>query len=144
MIAITMKYAFGSRSLLWVLLASVGAACRAAQPPHPAPARAVTGDAAFTDVAHQFLEDLYRRNPTEATSLGIHKYDDQLENYSKQAVADAVASLRTFRDRVSATDAARLSASNQLDREQPPHAIDSRLITLGVVRPWAEESDPYT
>ena len=144
MMAITMKHSPCSRSLLLILLASAAARCGPAQPSHPAPPAAVTADAAFTDVAHQFLEDLYRRNPTEATSLGIHKYDDQLENYSKQAVGDAVASLRAFRDRVAATDATRLSASNQLDREQLLHAIDSRLITLDVVRPWAKDPDTYS
>src|SRR5436190_22898784 len=109
---ITMNHLLRVRLPVLILLASAGVACGRAQPAHPAPAGPATGDAAFTDVAHQFLEDLYRRNPTEATSLGIHKYDDQLETYSKQAVAGAVASLRAFRDRVSAPDAARLSASN--------------------------------
>ena len=122
----------------------MAAACGAPRQSQSSTATEATPDAAFTEVAHQFLEDLYRRNPTEATGLGIHTYDDQLENYSKQAIAGAVASLRAFRDRVSAIDAARLSASNQLDREQLLHAIDSRLITLDVVRPWARDPDSYS
>ena len=99
-----------------------------------------SNDQAFTAVAHQYLEDLYRRQPTQATYLGIHKYDDQLEDYSRQAVTEAVAAARAFRDRVSAIDPATLSPDNQLDREQLLHAIDSRLLTLEVVRPWAKGS----
>jgi uncharacterized protein (DUF885 family) len=139
-----MNHPLRSRLWLLVLLASIAAGCRGTQPSQPRPQTAGTSDAAFTDVAHQFLEDLYRRNPTEATGLGIHKYDDRLESYSKQAFALAVESLRTFRDRVSAIDPAGLSPSNQLDREQLLHAIDSRLITLDVVRPWAKDPDSYS
>ena len=37
-----------------------------------------------------------------------------------------------------------LSPDNQLDREQLLHAIDSRLLTLDVVRPWAKDADSYS
>jgi uncharacterized protein (DUF885 family) len=103
-----------------------------------------SGDGRFDAVAHEYLEDLYRRHPTQATYLGIHKYDDRLEDYSRQAVTEATASARRFRDRVSAIEPASLSAGRQLDREQLLHAIDSRLLTLEVVRPWARDADTYS
>ena len=103
-----------------------------------------SGDAAFTILAHDYLEDLYRRQPTMATSLGIHKYDDKLDDYSKQAVTDAVASARAFRQKVAATDASTLTLSNQLDREQLMRAIDSRVLTLETIRPWAKDPDTYS
>ena len=53
---------------------------------------------------------------------------------------DAVAAARAFRERVSAIDRRIAVADNQLDREQLLHAIDSRLLTLEVVRPWAQRS----
>ena len=49
--------------------------------------------------------------PTWATYLGIHKYDDWLEDSSGQA-AEAITSARQFRERVAAIDPQRLSASN--------------------------------
>jgi uncharacterized protein (DUF885 family) len=101
-------------------------------------------DGAFTAVAHEYLEDLYRRQPTQATYLGIHKYDDQLENYSRAAVTEAVAAARAYRDRVSAIDAASLTLDNQLDQVQLLHAIDSRLLSLEIVRPWARDADAYS
>jgi len=118
-------------------------ACGRSQPQtrsSPAP----SSDAAFTTAAHEYLEDYYRRQPTSATYLGIHKYDDRLEDYSRQAVADAIASARQFRDRVGAIDPTTLSEPNQLDREQLLHAIDSRLLNLEVVRPWAKDPDMYS
>jgi len=127
-----------------VLLATLAvslAACSSPPPSKPAPANK---DSAFTALAGEYLEDLYRRQPTQATDLGVHKYDDLLENYSRQAVAESVASARQFRDRVSAIDPSTLSLDNQLDREQLLHAIDSRILMLDVVRPWAKDADSYS
>ncbi len=87
---------------------------------------------------------MYQRQPTWATYLGIHKYDDRLDDYSRKAVDDSVASARQFRERVAAIDAASLSPERQLDREQLLRAIDSRLLTLEVVRPWAVDPDSYS
>ena len=127
--------------LLLCISTSLLTACSSPPPPTPAPQ---SKDAAFTAVAAEYLEDLYRRQPTQATDLGIHKYDDQLENYSRQAVAAAVASARQFRGRVDAIDPSSLSAETQLDREQLRHSIDSRILMLDVVRPWAKDADTYS
>ena len=51
---------------------------------------------------------------------------------------------RQFRDRAAAIDATTLSPSNQLDREQLLLAIDSRVLTLETVRPWARDPDSYS
>jgi uncharacterized protein (DUF885 family) len=137
-----MRYSWSHHAaLLLVLSVTLLAACSSPPPPKPAPE---SRDAAFTAVAAEYLEDIYRRQPTQATDLGIHKYDDQLEDYSRQAVADAVASARRFRDRVSDIEPTSLAADKQLDREQLLHAIDSRLLTLDVVRPWAKDADTYS
>ena len=86
-----------------------------------------------------YLEDLYQRSPTSATYLGIHKYNDRLEDYSRGAVDDAIASGRQFRARVAAIDANVAVGRKQLDHEQLLRAIDSRLLSLEVVRPWATD-----
>jgi len=123
-----------------LLVVSLAAGCGS----KPAEAPGPSEDALFTDTAHQFLEDMYRRQPTEATRLGIHTYDDRLEGYSKQAITDEVAAARAFRDRIAAIDPKKLSAPNQLDQVQLLHTIDSRLLTLEVVRPWAKDPDTYS
>jgi uncharacterized protein (DUF885 family) len=112
--------------------------------PAPAQKAAESRDAEFKAVAHDVLEDLFKRQPTQATFLGIHKYDDRLEDYSQQAVRDEVAALRRFRDRVNAIDPASLTTDNQLDREQLLHALDSRLLTQETIRPWAKNADGYS
>jgi uncharacterized protein (DUF885 family) len=130
---------------LIALLATIllGASC-ASSTPQPAPANVATRNADFDEVSRAYLEDMYQRRPTSATYLGIHKYNDRLDDYSRKAVDDAVVSARQFRTRVAATDAATLSFERQLDREQLLRAIDSRLLSLEVVRPWAVDPDFYS
>src|SRR3954468_22879089 len=125
-----------------VTLLVIAAGCGGSREP-TAPA-APSEDALFADTARQYLEDLYRRQPTRATDLGIHTYDDRLEDYSRKAVDDEVASPKAFRARITAIHADRLSPSNQLDRLQLTHDIDSRLLTLEVVKPWARDPDSYS
>ena len=121
-------------------LATVAACAPSTPPPVPTP----SGDAAFTEVAREYLDDAYRRQPTLATFLGIHKYNELLRDPSRQAVLDEVTAARQFRDRAAAIDAATLSQANQLDREQLLLAIDSRVLTIETVRPWARDPDSYS
>ena len=79
------------------------AACSSAPPPEPPKASA---DPAFAALAGEYLEDLYKRQPTMATFLGVHKYDEVLDDYSRQAVTDAVAASKAFAQRFSAIDPA--------------------------------------
>src|SRR5436190_7998479 len=124
-------------ALTLLLLGGLASACKSSVPAQPA---VESKDSALTALAGDYLEDIFRRQPTQATDLGIHKYDDQLENYSRQAVTDSLAAARQFRDRVNAIDLAALSPDKQLDREQLLHAIDSRILVLAIVRPWAKDA----
>src|SRR6478736_1432176 len=135
-----------SAGSLALLAGLFGAACGSppAPPPPAAAAAPPSADAPFTALASEYLEDLYQRQPTQATYLGIHKYDDKLDDYSRLGVTDALAIARGFRRRVAAIDAASLNAANQLDREQLLRAIDSRILTLDVIRPWARDPDTYS
>lgn len=101
-------------------------------------------DARFTAFVRDFLSDMYRRQPSDATALGIHDYDDRLESYSRASVDDAVTSLKAFRGRLGSIDQAALNPGQQLDYELMRRTIDSRLLTLEVIRPWATQPDVYS
>ena len=88
----------------------VAAACAA--PPAPTPA-AGSGDAAFAQLAHDILEDHYQRHPSEATDLGIHRYDDQLDDFSRAAIEAESAALKEFRSKLDAIDPATLTAAQR-------------------------------
>ena len=130
--------------LIGLLAVIMWASSCASSTPQPTSTSTTSGDQVFDAVSRSYLEDLYQRQPTWATYLGIHKYNDRLDDYSRPAVHDAVASARLFRGRVAAIDVASLSLDRQLDREQLLRSIDSRLLTLEVVRPWAVDPDSYS
>jgi uncharacterized protein (DUF885 family) len=132
------------RSLITLCVAILCATSCASSTPQPPPASVPSGSAAFDEVSRAYLEDVYQRQPTWATYLGIHKYNDRLDDYSRKGVDDAVAAARQFRGRVAAIDAASLPLEKQLDREQLLRAIDARLLSLEVVRPWAVDPDSYS
>lgn len=113
-------------------------------PPVDAPQRAPGPDAAFAELVADYLDDLHRRQPTQATYLGIHEFDDRLEDYSRAGVDASVDAVRRFRARAASIDAKSLTPANQLDHEQLIRAMDSRLLTLEVIRPWATQPDSYS
>ncbi|TAK12000.1 MAG: DUF885 domain-containing protein [Acidobacteria bacterium] len=101
------------------------------------------GDAAFQALAHEIIEDYYRRSPSSATYLGVHTYDDRLEDFSRDAIAAHVNAARAFRARLDALDPAALTLDARLDREFLQGQMDATVIQLDVVRSWAKDADSY-
>lgn len=116
------------------------AACSGAA---PAPKES-TGDAAFQALVAEITEAVYRQSPSTATYLGIHKYDDQLEDYSASAIAAEVASARAFRQKLDAIDPATLTLDARLDREYLQHQMEATVLQLDAVKSWQTNADQYT
>jgi uncharacterized protein (DUF885 family) len=104
----------------------------------------VSADADFQKLSDEFVADYLKRNPAGATYLGVHDYDDQLEDASRAAVDREVADCKQFRARFAAIDPSRLSLANQLDLARVISAIDSHLLEDEVIRSWAKNPDVYS
>jgi uncharacterized protein (DUF885 family) len=128
-------------AIVMSLATLIGGCGRPSTPPVQEPG---AGDAAFRQLAGEILGDYYQRNPTTATDLGIHTYDDQLEDYSAAAVQANVAAAKGFRTRLGAIDPARLSPDAQLDREFLQHTMDGAVLRDEVVRGWTKDPDLYS
>ena len=124
-----------------VLVAALAAACAPAPPPAPA---AGSGDAAFGALAKNILDDRYKRHPSQATDLGIHLYDDQLEDLSQAAIKSESDALKAFRGKLTAVDPATLTPARSLDREQLMHAMDEGVLELDTIRMWSKDPDGYS
>src|SRR5688500_9441446 len=87
------RYRHQVRRSTFLLLAAIlcASSCASSVPQAPGDT-ALSENAAFDEVSRSFLDDLYQRQPTWATYLGIHKYNDRLDDYSRKAVDEAVAS----------------------------------------------------
>jgi uncharacterized protein (DUF885 family) len=89
-------------------------------------------------VYDRFFDDYYfPSSPTMATSAGIHKYDDKLEDYSKAGVTKRIATLKKFE-----SEFARLPES--ADRDLALNSIRAGLLELGTVRGWERNPDNYS
>src|SRR5580765_6690612 len=102
------------------------------------------GDATYDTLVTEILTDTFQRSPTTATDLGIHKYDDQLEDYSKAAVEADSNAARGFKTRLEAIAPATLSADRQLDREFLIQQLDGRLLQNDEIKGWAKDPDGYS
>src|SRR5215469_15457043 len=66
--------------------------------------------AEFAGLAADYLDDLARRHPDTATSLGDHRFDDRLPDDSGQALAAERRALEAFTARLAAIEVGALSS----------------------------------
>lgn len=105
---------------------------------------AVSGDDSFRQLANEILEFTYESDPSNATYLGIHKYDNRIRDYSAAGVKADVEKIKDFQARIDAIDPADLSDEAELDLEQVKHTLDGMLLRADVIRPWAKDPDTYS
>src|SRR4029077_8981331 len=78
-------------------------------------AAATTQDDAFQRIAHDYIEQYLQANPEDATELGDHRFDGQLTDYSPEAQAKELATLKEVRDKLNAIDGSQLTGANNVD-----------------------------
>jgi uncharacterized protein (DUF885 family) len=118
-------------------------ACSQQAPPPAAPA-AGSGDAAFASLEQAIIEDNNARNPSYATDLGFHQYDDKLEDVSDAGIQAALAAANRFRGELEAIDPATLSPGRVLDRELLIHAMTDTALQIDTIRMWQKDPDFYS
>lgn len=113
----------------------------------------LAADAPFSKWVDRYLDDFYRRHPSVASQDGIHDYDDHLDSYSSKAVAEELASLKSFEKQLAdsragvaaapfATD--KLSASDQIDAQLVQNNILWRRLELERIRAWEKNPGFYS
>ncbi len=99
----------------------------------------------FEKVSNAYLDQVYLHYaPSQATVLGYHQYDAQLEDYSRGTINAQVAQLKEYEQRVELIPAAALSLTTRGDRAMVLGNIRSQLLTLEVIRPWQRNADNYS
>ncbi len=93
----------------------------------PAPA----DDQAFAALMVTLTSEYAKRYPIEATELGIHSYDGEIDDVSPAGIAAELAWLRDWQARLAAIPSASLSTENRFDLELARHAVGSRLYLRG-------------
>ena len=111
------------QKLLLFVLAALIAGC--ARLPHPNSSSRSAGDAAFDRLANEYMTGYLQWRPQIGTALGFHEYDGKVTDLSRPSLDAELARLKSFDQRLSASDAKLLS---------PHAAYDYRILQNAIRR----------
>jgi uncharacterized protein (DUF885 family) len=88
-------------------------------------------DDRFQKLAKDYIEGLLQANPEYATSLGDHRFDDKLTDYSDEAVAKELARAKDFRQQLEQfSDLTKLTGPNKVDVRLLKDNIDNEIFGI--------------
>lgn len=98
---------------------------------------ASAADAAFENLAEEFVSDLVNFSPVYATLTGDHSGDSKLDHVDAKAREKTRQMYEEYRVALSAISRDELSRANQIDAELLRNKIESSLWSQGTLQPWA-------
>src|SRR5258708_2042417 len=102
-----------------LLMTTMGATVMLAQSQAAAKTKPMTSasERDWNKLVDDFLMQLYYKfHPAGATGDGLHQFDSQLQDLSKESVEAEAAMAKQFLQRIDGIDAAKLDAESQIDR----------------------------
>src|SRR5215217_5832999 len=92
---------------------------------------ATPDDERFQKLAKDYIEGLIQANPEYATSLGDHRFDDKLTDYSDDAVAKELQRAKDIRQQLEQfSDLTRLAGPNKVDVRLLKDNIDNQIFGI--------------
>jgi uncharacterized protein (DUF885 family) len=135
-----------------LLVALLGAGCgdrNASTPPVDAKADTAAAtapsasDAAFADLSQRWLDGFMKINPVNATSIGDHRFDGEIDDVSAAGRAAGIAFDREMLAALDGIDAATLSRENQIDAKILRNQLQYDLWAYETLQPWAWDPQLY-
>jgi uncharacterized protein (DUF885 family) len=99
--------------------------------------------ARFNQMADAYLRGYYSFNPSEATALGLHEYDGQLETRSDEAIARESRRLRGTLNELLRINPAVLTADARYDYLVLTSHARAQLLELEEIRMWQRDPNLY-
>ncbi|MBR9974845.1 MAG: DUF885 domain-containing protein [Bacteroidetes bacterium] len=93
-------------------------------------------DRAFEELTGRFLESYLTTHPEHATELGDHRFDDRMDDYSREGMEAEVAFCRAYLDTLAGIKVETLSPQHMIDYEILRHQLDARVYALEELREW--------
>ncbi len=131
-----------SRALLAALCLLIGCAHPAALPPAPKPASPPPA-ATLAQVEEAVFAAAFASSPSFATAMGVHTYDDRLDDVSRAHFEARSRELEGLLARLSAVDRAGLSLDEQVDAEALEAQLRAELYELATLRTWEKNPMLY-
>src|SRR5256714_28826 len=98
----------------------------------------------FHELVDAYFEDYFKANPSQATSVGFHQYDSQLEDFSLAAHQRNRRRLFRYLAAFQAFNPQALSQLDRDDREIMIATIHSALLEEDRVQMWRKNPDNYS
>jgi len=98
-------------------------------------------DEIFDKLTKEYFKEMIKRTPVSATYLGIHTYDKQLPDVSRERYLDDIRILKSYLKRFERFIPKGLSEDRRIDRELAVHEIKLSLLYLESLRFWERDPD---
>ncbi len=133
------------RILLTAILATTALATAGAPlvPARSAPPVANPAETAFAALGQRYIQGIARLSPTYATTLGDHRYDDQLPDVSARGRAAGQAFDHDMLASLARIDRKKLSAESQVDAALLENALRYDLWQTDTLQSWAWDTSGY-
>src|ERR1019366_6197916 len=97
----------------------------------------------FQNLVETFYDGEFRSHPIAATDIGVHDYDGEVDDLSRDGQARNIERLHKVLDAFAAIDPATLSAGDRDDREMLINSIKGKLLDVETIRHWQKDPDVY-
>ena len=130
------------------LLTATLAACQGQAPTTPVDAAATTeatakADAQFEGVSKRWLDGWLRLNPVNATQVGDHRFDAQIDDYSDEGRQAQLDFNKKVLAELDALDAKALSREKQVDQLILRNQVRGDIWSLETLESWAWDPQLY-
>jgi uncharacterized protein (DUF885 family) len=105
------------------------------QPQSPEPESLAQRTDALNRIFHDYWEDELKHSPEMASTIGDHRYDDQLSDESPRAYEEALARGERFIERLGAIDTAGMPEQEKLSKQLLVHDLVDQQES-SVCKPW--------
>lgn len=99
----------------------------------------------FNQAADAYIDQSYLPdNPTQAVLLGLHQYDNQLENLSQADRDRQIKQLKKYEKQFNALSTKGMDQETSANRQLVIYNIEDRLLMLEKIKPWENTPDYYS
>ena len=100
--------------------------------------------AALNALAEEYMRAFYGFSPSLATRAGVHQYDSQMEDLSRESFEKQIAAYTDFEKKFAALPTAGLSEAELADREMMLARVRAGLFDIDGNRWWDRDPDRYS
>ncbi len=101
------------------------------------------GDDRLDALATRYFADEWRLNPTRATQVGVHDYDDRLGSYSASGYAERLSTAKRYLAQVRSIDTGSMGAEGAYDAQILGNAIEATIAQVGARQMWKHDPASY-